>query len=104
MSRGPDAATLLERALLADATAAGLSPVIGDAIATRWASATFSGVRHEIALTMRADAAAEGWLAGLPDADLRLRGHLLADLIVVAVERVAGVASVRLEALTVEDR
>ncbi|SOB86531.1 hypothetical protein SAMN06297144_1637 [Sphingomonas guangdongensis] len=104
MSRGPDATTLLERALLASAVAHGLTPVIGEVATTRWASATFTGMRHEIALTLRADPAAEAWLAALPESEFRLRGHLLADLIVVAHERVAGIASVRLEALTVEDR
>jgi hypothetical protein len=104
MSRGPDATTLLERALLADAGARGLTPVIGDAMAIRWASATFAGVRHELRLTLRGDDAGAAWLAGLPDAELVLRGHLVADLIVLAVERVAGVLSARLEVLTVEDR
>ncbi len=99
MSRGPDAATLLERRLRIAAEAAGVSVVVTASDWTRWASATFNGAKHRLTLSS-ADAGFARWLATLAEAELPLRGHLVAD---VAVARVtAGVAE--LDVLTVEER
>lgn len=104
MSRGPDAATLLDRALRADAARAGLALDIAEAVATRWASATFTGVRHALTLTIDTADAADAWLAALPDADLPLRGHLVADAAVMRSERSGRQIRAAIEVLTVEDR
>ena len=71
-----------------------------------WASVTFQGARHELAFRLEgeaAEAAAGRFLSGLQPRDFPLRGHLLADLSVVAEERRPGFARIRLEALTVEE-
>ena len=99
MSRGPDVATLLERRLRISAEAAGVSVGIVAGDATPWASATFNGARHQLTLES-ADAGFAAWLATLPEADLPLRGHLVADLTVA--HAADGVA--RIEVLSVEER
>ena len=104
MSRGPDAATLLERALLASAEAAGCPVAIAAADWTRWASATFAGARHVLTLSGAASPALDRWLVGLSDTEFALRNHLVADLSVIRVTRADGVATIALEALTVEER
>lgn len=103
MSRGPDAATLLERRLrwCADAADIALSIVRSDW--TRWASATFTGARHLITVSLYGPDI-DGWLAALPEADLPLRDHLVADAVVVACRRFDGRVEADLELLTVEDR
>lgn len=103
MSRGPDVATLLERRLRVAATAAGVSVAITRSDWTRWASATFTGARHVI--TLAADPAGfDAWLATLPEADLPLRHHLVADMVIVARRAVGSHVEADLEVLTVEDR
>lgn len=97
-----DADALLCRALERSADAAGVELTIQHSAATRWASATFAGARHEITCAMIATNAADRWLGDLPEADLPLRGHLVADLKVVAVTR-EGAVTARLEVLTVAD-
>ncbi len=99
MSRGPDAATLLERRLRIAAEAAGVTIAIPQSDWTRWASATFVGARHR--LTLASDDPGFGdWLATLPEAELPLRGHLVADVVVL---RATG-AVAEVEVLTVEER
>lgn len=102
MARGPDAGTLVERALHRSAADAGISIDIRDAAATRWASATFAGTRHVIDLVLDDTAAGRAWLGGLSDADLPLRGHLMADCVVAEMRRARHAIMVRVEALTVE--
>jgi hypothetical protein len=73
----------------------------------RWASVTFRGARHELAFRLEgegAEAAAGRFLSGLDPRAFALRGHLLADLSLVAQERRPGLARIRLEALTVEEK
>ena len=73
----------------------------------RWASVTFQGARHEIAFRLDgegAEAEAERFLSSLDARDFPLRGHLLADISLLAQERRPGFARIRLEALTVEER
>ncbi|AJP70981.1 hypothetical protein [Sphingomonas hengshuiensis] len=100
MSRGPDAATLLVRALAASAARAGVPVVVTLADSTRWASATFTGGRHRVSLAGPAGAALDAWLAALPGSDVPLRGHLIADLVVGAAQD----GAIPIEALTVEER
>lgn len=65
MSRGPDAATLLERALLTAADSAGCPVAVVTSDWTRWASATFTGARHSLTLTAAASPRLDRWLVGL---------------------------------------
>lgn len=104
MSRGPDAHTLLQRALSRSADQAGCPIEWVTSDWERWASATFVGARHRLTLTLAEGAASENWLAGLDEAEVELRGHLLADLVVTGAEHGGGHIAVTLEALTVEDR
>lgn len=73
-----------------------------------WASVTFSGARHRVAFSLEgvgAGAAADAFLNGMEEADFDLRGHILADIALLAEERDASGERVqlRVEALTVED-
>lgn len=102
MSRGPDADTLLERALVAHAARGGVVVAIVEANWERWASATFAGARHALTLEAAAGDALDAWLAALPEADLSFRRTLVADLTVVAVRR-GDPVHVSLEVLTVEE-
>ena len=73
-----------------------------------WASATFTGARHELSFRIEgegAGAAADTFLATLSAAEFDLRGHILADIALVAEERSESGGRVRisLEALSVED-
>lgn len=73
----------------------------------RWASVTFQGARHELVFRLEgegAEEAAERFLAGLDARNFALRGHLVADVSLVAQERRPGFARIRLDALTVEER
>lgn len=76
---------------------------------TDWASVTFTGARHRLRVTLRGDGAvgaAADFLERLPDLDLPVPGHIVADIALVSEERGDGgaYASLELEALTVEDR
>ena len=103
MSRGPDPGTALIRALEANARRTGCPVRVNASDWTRWASATFTGARHELTLEADESGALDTWLTELPDAELPTRGHLVADIIVTSVRRAQGSATIRLEALTVEE-
>ena len=103
MSRGPDAATLLRRALERSADAAGVRVTVDAVRSDPWASATFTGARHTLDLIV-AGSAALRWLADLPEVELAMRGHLCADLVVVRTEVGSDATTARVEALTVEER
>jgi hypothetical protein len=115
--RGPEPGTAPPPPLTDAGTAflqavqARLEPFAGFAVeeirSRRWASVTFQGARHELAFRLEgegADEAAGRLLSGLDARHFALRGHLVADLSVVAQERRPGLARIRLEALTVEER
>lgn len=104
MSRGPDAASLLERALVAGAKATGCAVTIPSWEVERWASATFVGARHVLTLASTRSPHLDQWLTALPEAEFALRGHLVADLKVMRVIRDGDAVSAMLEILTVEDR
>lgn len=99
-----DVGVLLVRALERAGDAAGLTVAVTRHGWTRWASATFTGARHELALDLPAGAAAQAWLAALPEAELTLRGHLVADLKLIRSTTANGQVALVIEALTVEDR
>jgi hypothetical protein len=81
---------------------------IEEVASTPWASVTFSGARHRVALILEGEAAAaaaDTFLAGMEDAEFDLPGHILADIALAGLERRDEGNCVRLtlEALTVED-
>lgn len=81
--------------------------VVEEIRSRRWASVTFQGARHELAFHLEgegAEAAAGRFLSGLDARNFTLRGHLVADVSLVAEERRPGFARIRLDALTVEER
>ena len=102
MSGWPDPGTQLERALVRGAADAGIALRVMPAESTRWASVTFTGARHRFTLAAARSTSLDAWLAGLAEAEFRLRGHLVADL-VVAGTHTGDPAEITLEALTVED-
>jgi hypothetical protein len=104
MSRGPDAGTQIERALVAAAANAGCPIAIVAADWTRWASATFNGARHSLTLRASPGPMLDQWLVGLAEAEFALRGHLVADIHVARMAREGDAVSVALEVLTVEER
>lgn len=104
-----DAATALRRAIRL--ALAGFPGFILEEIKSRsWASATFTGARHELRLRLEgegAEAAAASFLSGLEAAEFPMRGHLLADIALLFDERTEAaegmLVRIGLEALTVED-
>lgn len=104
MTRGPDAAAMLTGAIDRRARRAGFPVEQLRVASSRWASATFSGARHQMTIAAMPDAALDRWLAALPDADFSLRGHLVADLAVTAVRHAPARVEIDLEILTVEER
>ncbi len=75
---------------------------------TEWASVTFTGARHRLRVTLEgqgAVGAAADFLKQLPEIDLPIPGHFVADIALVAEERRDGgaYAALELEALTIED-
>ncbi|MBB3911049.1 hypothetical protein [Sphingomonas desiccabilis] len=104
MSRGPDATTLLERRLLLAGQAGGHGITIDGIESTPWASATFNGARHRVRLAGKATAELRAWLQTLPEAELPLRGHLVADLAMLSSEADGERLRAEIEVLTVEER
>lgn len=65
-----------------------------------WASATFVGMQHEIAFCCTADATL---IDALPDVDLPMAGHFVADLVLVSSEAQGPYRYVVIEVLTVQE-
>ena len=65
-----------------------------------WASATFVGMRHELSFTCAADLVR---IDALPDIDLPMKRHFVADLRIISVERDDVISTVTLEVLTIAD-
>ena len=104
MSRGPDAHTLLLRALCASAEKVGCDVTICASDLMRWESATFSGARHSVTLGATHSPRFDRWVGQLPEAEFSLRTHLVADLTVSSLTRNGDQATVTLEVLTIEER
>jgi hypothetical protein len=100
--RARDVGAQLAATLVQQAASAGCAVRVENQRQTAWASATFTGARHDIALVAERNGSLDAWLAALPEAEFALRGHLVAD--VAMVERIdrAGTA-IRIKALTVEE-
>ncbi|ODP36698.1 hypothetical protein [Sphingomonas turrisvirgatae] len=104
MSRGPDAATLLERALIRAAACSDLALTVEATDWTRWASATFTGARHDLVVSAPSSAATSAWLDRLGEHEFRLPGHLVAELAIVRSHRADDRTTATIEVLTVESR
>lgn len=101
MTRGPDAAILLRRALERHADRCGIALSCEGVLSHRWASATFVGAQHRLALTV-SGAGLDSWIHALDEVDLPLRGHLVADVVVTQIARTGDRAELGIEVLTVE--
>ena len=100
---GGDALSRLTRTLTASATAAGcdVPSVVVDA-SRPWASATFVGAQHAVTLLAPRSPGLGGWVAALPDAELPLRGHVVASLAVERIEDDGVQVILTVEVLTLE--
>ena len=99
-----DAATALLRAICLRFVR--FDPIVEEIRSRNWTSATFAGARHDLQLRLRgedAKAAAERLSETLDAREFNLRGHILADISLVAKEPAEDGMRLRLEALTVED-
>jgi hypothetical protein len=101
--RGPDAGTLLIRALRGQATAAGVTMHVESIACTPWASATFVGTLHRLTVAAVAVPSLRDWIDGLPEAEFAMRGHIVADLSVESIETIGDREHVTLGVLTLID-
>lgn len=97
MNRDPHRALII-------ALADHLGPLDNLASKTRgWSSATFTGMRHDLAFTIAARDPVGRLTAALGEAELPMTGHFVADLTVVSANQEGDMLRVKLEALTIED-
>lgn len=69
-----------------------------------WASATFTGARHAVRITLDgpgADAAATGFVAGLDDHEFDLHRHFVASLALAGDRREGGTVELLVELLVI---
>lgn len=104
MSRGPDIGTLVTRAIIQQAAAAGVTIAIDRADWRRWSSATFSGAQHRLTIGGVSVPELRAWMTTLADADFAIRDHLVADLVIAGMRDCAGRLEANIEILTVEAR
>lgn len=104
MSRGPDPATWLERALSGMASAADLTIAIDEVEMQPWASATFVGARVTLVVAGLDTAALERWIAGLPDAEFAPGRYLVVDLAIDLCKVTDGWRRTGLGVLLLENR
>ena len=101
------AATQLLRSLVARSGLDEDRIVVGNLQSVDWQSLTFTGERHEIALRLSgpdARAALALLRDGLADAEWRLSGHVVADILIVGTTaQDDGSIVVEIEALTLAD-
>ncbi|QIG80097.1 hypothetical protein [Stakelama tenebrarum] len=100
-----DADAKLHRALMRSAERAGFGFEVVASGCRAWRSATFEGARHELTVASHSPDAMRQWLHELPEADMRVAGHLIADIGAVFVNERAqdGRSVARIEALTVAE-
>ncbi len=73
-----------------------------EAHARPWASVTFTGARHLIRLALP-EAAANRLAEGLEEHEFAIPGHFVADIAIASRHDSAGLATVEIEALTIEE-
>jgi hypothetical protein len=106
MTATAGAGDALKRALRAYFVCLGAAVAIESLASRPWASVTFSGARHRLALCIPgpgAAAAADAFLDGLADRDFTLPGHVLADIDLVERSEEDEQVRLVLEALTVAE-
>jgi hypothetical protein len=93
----------LRDALAAAFAADGFTMIVEDAVSRPWASATFSGRRHELTaqLSGLSGLAAPALIAGLGERQFDLKNHVLIDIAVTDSVFEDGMLRLTLEALTV---
>ena len=101
--RGPDAGTLLIRALRGHAGAAGLTMHVESIACTPWASATFVGTLHRLTIAAMPVPGLRDWIDALPEAEFAMRGHIVADLVVDRIETIDDREHVTIAVLTLID-
>lgn len=94
----------LARAFLTNARAAGCEIELVADRYKPWNSATFDGLRLEFTFNAVVGDALDRWLEELPGVDFRTPGHLVADIATASVAWGNDVATVLINALTVEER
>ncbi len=101
------AATLLLRSILARTGLDRDRFFIGRFRSVDWQSLTFIGERHEISLRLAGPdvgGALEQLRAGLAEAEWQLKGHVVADIVIVGEKTASdGSIMVEIEALTLSD-
>lgn len=100
--RGPDLATRLARTIESHSARCDCPARVVAARSIRWESATFVGARHVLTATADAQPGLAQWVACLPEADLPIADHLVADLIVTRQESEGSRVTLTIEVLTVE--
>jgi hypothetical protein len=96
---------VLGRAVAAAFAEHGAAAFIEEIDSTPWASVTFSGARHRLALRLSgplAGPAADAVLPDLGEREFALPGHILIDIACAAEARIGGDVLLTLEALTIE--
>ncbi len=101
--RGPDSGTLLIRALRSHASAAGVTLYVDSIVCTPWASATFTGTQHRLTIAADPVPGLRDWIDGLPETEFAIRGHIVADLAIDAIETIGERAHVTVAVLTLID-
>ena len=99
-----DATTALLRAIRVNLVNFGF--IVEEIKSRSWASATFTGARHELGFRITGEGAAaavQAFAERLDAREFELRGHIVADISLVAKEPLPESARIRIEALTVED-
>ena len=103
MSRGPDAGTLVARAIEHDARRAGCAMVLALAESSRWASATFVGTLHRLTIAVDPVPGLRDWIDAMPEAEFAMRGHIVADLSVDSIATIGDREHVTIAVLTLID-
>ncbi|MEG3169936.1 hypothetical protein U1737_17230 [Sphingomonas sp. LB3N6] len=101
--RGPDAGTLLIRALRSQAMTASVTMHVESIACTPWASATFVGTQHRLTIAADPVPGLREWIDQLPEAGFAIRGHIVADLSVDRVEAIDGRTHATVAILTLLD-
>ena len=91
--RGPEPGRVLAAALLARLPA---DAHLIDQVRIPWASATFLGTQHRLLLSCRDAAALHSFAGTIAEADIPLRGHLLADIHAEATGEILSVEALTL--------
>ena len=102
------AASALLRAVLGRAGIERNRILLTELRSTEWQSLTFIGERHRMVLRVPgpdAEAVARGIVAGIEDAEFRIPGHIVADIVLARplMRDGDGSVSAELEALTIEE-